>query len=126
VDAHKVVPEGISATMYSWFCSFLLNALVSRVNRRMLIRIVRFARQRSAFRLWGRAASVKRPAKGIGNEHQKRPTEDRHRKEPRRSAVVEATNIAGIKIRSITRRMMPGMVSAFDILARLARSTASR
>jgi hypothetical protein len=27
-----------------WFSSFLLNALVSRVNRRMLIRIVRLAR----------------------------------------------------------------------------------
>jgi hypothetical protein len=30
--------------MCSWFCSFLLKAFVSRVNRRVLIRIVKFAR----------------------------------------------------------------------------------
>jgi hypothetical protein len=40
----RVVSERYNATAAQWFSSFLLNAFVSRVNRRMPIRMLRFDR----------------------------------------------------------------------------------
>jgi hypothetical protein len=44
MDADEIVPESVQRDHVRVVFQFLLNAFVSRVNRRMLILIVRFAR----------------------------------------------------------------------------------